>query len=196
MKRLMVGIALFHGICPGADVSVNLDGAGIVPMKALLRAKWTVTSMFSAIGVRVLWSGARPSEAIAGCSGGEDAVAIKVRIIGRIDRSRERNGSVVHGETVIHASGAGDATIYYDGKLMDMRPELLGHVLVHEIGHALQGIARHSETGVMKATWTGKERNQMGTDALAFTPYDADLIRSSIARLSANSCAEAVLAQR
>ena len=198
MKRLMVGFALLHGMGYGADISIYLHGTEIVPTKALLRAKWTVTLIFSAIGVHIRWSDRKPSE--SACPA-RDSLSIKVRITDRIDRSRQTNGKVVHGETVIHSSGVGGATIFYEPKLFDIGPELLGHVLVHEIGHALQGVARHSDTGVMKATWTGKDRSRMGTNSLTFTPYDADLIHSSIARLTAtrstaNSCAETVMAKR
>src|SRR5262249_27415941 len=36
----------------------------------------------------------------------------------------------------------------------EARPQLLAYVLAHEITHILQGVARHSETGIMKANWT------------------------------------------
>ena len=38
---------------------------------------------------------------------------------------------------------------------------LLGHVLAHEIGHVLQGVARHSATGVMKGRWSLHETSHM-----------------------------------
>src|SRR5262249_12324312 len=34
-----------------------------------------------------------------------------------------------------------------------MGPMVLAHTLVHEIAHNLQGIGRHSKTGVMKPEW-------------------------------------------
>jgi hypothetical protein len=56
-------------------------------------------------------------------------------------------------------------------------PHLLAHVLVHEITHILQGIARHSETGIMKAHWNVDEYRQMGCHHLPFAPEDVELIR-------------------
>src|SRR5262249_33201270 len=35
--------------------------------------------------------------------------------------------------------------------------KVLGHVMAHEIAHWIQGIARHSPTGVLKAHWTGAD---------------------------------------
>ena len=58
---------------------------------------------------------------------------------------------------------------------------LLGHVLAHEMGHVLEGILRHSETGVMKAGWSKREIMLMVKDRLQFTRYDKDLILESFA---------------
>jgi hypothetical protein len=52
---------------------------------------------------------------------------------------------------------------------------LLAHVLVHEVTHILQGIPRHSDRGVMKATWDGSDYKAMSLKPLPFTPGDIDL---------------------
>jgi hypothetical protein len=57
---------------------------------------------------------------------------------------------------------------------------LLGHVLAHEIGHVLQGSARHSETGLMKGRWSIREIMEMRRARLCFTAYDAELILDSL----------------
>jgi hypothetical protein len=53
--------------------------------------------------------------------------------------------------------------------------------MAHEIGHVLQGVNRHSESGVMKANWTDIDFESMTFEPLRFTPEDARLI---LARLS------------
>ncbi len=58
----------------------------------------------------------------------------------------------------------------------------LGHVLTHEITHVLQGVARHSQEGVMKAQWTPKDRTEMRKRPQPFTPYDAKLIQDAMAK--------------
>jgi hypothetical protein len=57
---------------------------------------------------------------------------------------------------------------------------VLAHVLVHEITHILQGVDRHSETGVMKAHWTPEDYRTMTSKPLPFTPLDLLLIRLSL----------------
>jgi hypothetical protein len=58
---------------------------------------------------------------------------------------------------------------------------LLGHVLAHEIGHILQGVARHSTSGIMKAEWDQNDRLSMYHNRpLSFTSLDADLIHRGL----------------
>src|SRR5208337_2177136 len=39
--------------------------------------------------------------------------------------------------------------------------QLLAYVLVHEIAHILQGIRRHSQSGIMKASWDYRDYDKM-----------------------------------
>jgi hypothetical protein len=55
-------------------------------------------------------------------------------------------------------------------------PYLLGHVLAHEVAHILEGVAAHSERGLMKARWDGEDYEQMAWAPLAFTDADVQLI--------------------
>jgi hypothetical protein len=57
---------------------------------------------------------------------------------------------------------------------------LLGHVLTHEMGHVLQRVARHSETGMLKESWSALEIEKMPDNRLHFTRYDVDLILKNI----------------
>jgi hypothetical protein len=62
---------------------------------------------------------------------------------------------------------------------------VFGYVLAHEIGHVLQGTARHSDVGVMRARWASSDFVEMGKVLLTFTKEDEEQIR---VRLSANAC--------
>jgi len=59
-------------------------------------------------------------------------------------------------------------------------PILLAHVLVHEITHVLQGVPRHSLSGIMRARWSTEDYNEMIFRPLRFTAADVDLIRLGI----------------
>jgi len=64
-------------------------------------------------------------------------------------------------------------------------PTVLAYVLVHEITHILQGIHRHSATGIMKAHWNGDDYFAMRTNALTFTAVDEALLHAGLdARLA------------
>jgi hypothetical protein len=52
---------------------------------------------------------------------------------------------------------------------------LLGHVIAHEVTHILQGAIWHSETGIMKAQWSGEDFQEMDWKPLRFT--DEDIMR-------------------
>ena len=70
--------------------------------------------------------------------------------------------------------------VFYDRvqKMVDSTtmPFLVAHVLVHEITHILQGISRHSNTGIMKANWTGGDFGEMTYKPLPFAPVDIELL--------------------
>jgi hypothetical protein len=75
--------------------------------------------------------------------------------------------------------------VFYDrvwSQARSLRTQLLAHVLVHEITHVLQGIDRHSDSGVMKAVWTGEDYSQMRVEPLPFAPEDVELVHVGLAR--------------
>jgi hypothetical protein len=73
--------------------------------------------------------------------------------------------------------------VFYDRIRSEIVPRfvLLAHVLVHEITHILQGTDQHSESGIMKASWTHQDHLQMRTEPLPFTPRDIELIHEGLA---------------
>ena len=62
----------------------------------------------------------------------------------------------------------------------DRETSLLGYVMAHELGHILQGVARHSKSGVMKAEWDENDRFNMSNRRLGFSSLDADLIHEGL----------------
>lgn len=61
-------------------------------------------------------------------------------------------------------------------------PKLLAHVLAHEITHVLQGTARHSETGIMKSSWTSRDYSEMAWNGMSFAAVDVTLIERGLRR--------------
>ena len=77
--------------------------------------------------------------------------------------------------------------LFYD-RVQDAAPPgfaraLLGHVLAHEIVHVLQGLNRHSASGIMKPHWDFRDYSQMQRGWLKFTE-DIVLIHRGLDRSS------------
>jgi hypothetical protein len=66
----------------------------------------------------------------------------------------------------------------------------LAHVMVHEIGHVLEQMQRHSENGVMKARWSAADIKRMERDPLPFAPEDVESIREGLLRRATHAAAE------
>jgi hypothetical protein len=154
------------------NVYVNNDS---VPLRALQNAEALAAHMFSSAGVQIRWHGRTPDGSHL------PAGAIAITIASRTPEffrpsalafafPYERAPITVFWDRVQHANGSVST------------PVVLGHVLVHEITHVLQGIDRHSDSGVMKARWTAPDYEAMAQKPLPFTSEDVQLIHRASAR--------------
>ena len=134
----------------------------------VMRAEETASKMFSSIGVKLDWR--------------RDCLAQGIRISFSEDTPAKR---MPHALAYALPYEGAHIVIFYDRLRRTVRPAmlpcLLAHVLVHEITHILQGIQRHSDQGVLKATWDGSDYLAMGWKPLAFASEDIDLIHRGLA---------------
>jgi hypothetical protein len=90
--------------------------------------------------------------------------------------------------------------VFYDRVLATVErsrlTSLMGHVLAHEITHILEGVNRHSEEGVMKASWSQDDYTNMAWRPLTLTATDVDLIRLGLKARSGRTAAAALVASR
>ena len=166
---------------PEADALVTVftyNRAG-VPWTVMERAKRVATTAFATAGIEVRWvTGKRlgePQKVAAGemrtvvFEGPAPAhfapLALAVTYVGR------GSYSDVH---IFYKRVAGLGTGFGDRLL----PELLGNVLAHELTHALEGVMRHSNEGLMKAVWSGRDYDKMFRGPLPFAAEDLDLLRA------------------
>ena len=77
-----------------------------------------------------------------------------------------------------------------------MVPILLAHVPAHEIAHILQGVSRHSASGVMKAGFGAADHNKMKRKGLGFTNEDIDLIHIGLDKRQARLAEKTLIASR
>jgi hypothetical protein len=61
--------------------------------------------------------------------------------------------------------------------------QVLGHVMVHELGHLLLPYGSHTKSGTMTAAWDRKQIEQIGRGWLSFTREQEEAIRARVSGL-------------
>jgi hypothetical protein len=139
------------------------------PSPVLLLAEARATRMFSSAGVRIEWHGQTPD----GRQVPEGAIAIRIA-------PQTPAGFLPRALPFTRPFEGVHIIVFWDRIQRATRPAspavVLAHVMVHEITHILQGVDRHSNSGVMKARWTDKDYAAMAWKPLPFTPEDILLI--------------------
>ncbi len=135
------------------------------PLRPLQMAEGLAAEMLLSAGVLIRWhyGGQLPSGAIAITLASRATEGFKPHGMA-LALPYERVHITVFLDRVMHANG------------FVSPPVLLAHVLVHKITHILQGIDRHSDSGVMKACWTAPDYEAMAQKPLPFASDDVDLI--------------------
>jgi hypothetical protein len=92
----------------------------------------------------------------------------------------------VLGVSYPHTNCARAITVHYDrvralARSVNDESTLLAYVLVHEIAHVIQGVNRHSSTGVMKSSWSEADRAAMIQRRLEFEDVDVRLLQRGLA---------------
>jgi hypothetical protein len=157
----------------GGSAGLGISVCTEVPVDSVLvyLAKRQATQMFAEVGVNLEW------HSWNNCPPG----AIRISI-------REKTEAMDH-------PGALGYALPYEGThivvLLDRMqaaaqkralPHLLAHVYVHEIAHILEGSARHSDNGVLKARFTMDDILQLEMHPLPFASVDVGLIHAGIER--------------
>jgi hypothetical protein len=79
--------------------------------------------------------------------------------------------------------------VFYDrvvnARMRSLAPFVLGHVFGHEITHMLQGVPRHSASGIMKAKWNWHDFADMSWKPLGFEADDVELVYIGLAHRAA-----------
>jgi hypothetical protein len=136
------------------------------------RAQVMASRMFAGIDVLLEWRGTR------NCGEGDNMV-IELRISTPRDYQPGALAEAFPYEKT-------HILVFYDRMQNSTEPAilsgLLAHVLVHEITHMLEGVSRHSNTGVMKAHWDCKDFVAMRSKPLPFAPEDVRIIHYGIER--------------
>jgi hypothetical protein len=166
----------------GLTVSVFNDAA--VAPSVLDAARERATSILQQAGVSLNWMdcgapGRRPLA--AGCSAIAFPAHLSVRLVARAELTPEGT----FGQSFLDAAGEGNYANVYVGPLMASSAtgivqtgDLLGFVIVHELGHLLLGQNSHSPSGLMAAVWQPSELREAARGNFCFTSGQAERIRA------------------
>ena len=154
----------------GQTVTVYVQNFVAVPNRTLIDAECIANRIFGPVGVRIDWRTGAPKQG---------AIALRVS-----EATPENYYPGTFGVALTYEGV--HITVFYDRirKLSSQSviAAVLGHVLAHEITHILEGIDRHSESGVMKAHWTDEDIAEMIYKPFVFAPEDVRLIQGGLMR--------------
>jgi hypothetical protein len=178
----MTGASLFAGqraTAQKATVTVCMDPDPHV----LMGVRPLASAMFATIGVRIDW---REQDS---CPAGVGALQVRLSY----NSTGMRNA-----EALAFAQPYVGSIVVFLDRVQELNrnggPSVLAHVLVHEITHVLEGIDRHSATGIMKAHWNDSDYFEMRRKPLVFAKEDVNLIYDGLKVPRVASAAEATLA--
>jgi hypothetical protein len=170
------GLARATGVQPAGDataidVYIQFDNA---MWQVIWPAKTLVSEIFARIGIALIWHEGREPE-------GRPAFGILWA---------ERAPMSVAPGALASARpfcSTGAAITLYEDRLQeflkrhsDVQNIALAYVLAHELAHVMQGLERHSDSGILKPNWSDTDFRQMRSLKLAFTANDSDLIHLGI----------------
>lgn len=96
------------------------------------------------------------------------------------------------GAAFLGRNGTGQYADVFYGRVFELHrdrnvpvPEVLGHVVAHEIGHLLLGLDAHSISGIMRALWEAEELKAMERGRLVFSSQQSELMRARLIAISA-----------
>ena len=164
-------------------ILVCVNSSNYAAASALNLAKTITSRMFLTAGVSLKWH----SFATAACQGSHQDQTVTLDISTET-RPSEHVGAMAY---ALPYEGAHIVVLFDRIQRSASGPTLLStmlaHVMTHEITHLLEGISRHSASGVMKAHWDAKDFADMGRAPLPFAPEDIDLIQRGMVGRAAGS---------
>lgn len=148
------------------------------PTLVLLQAEAIASRMFATAGVAVAWR----SKGAAVCREAPQSDTVSLELVTKTPAAHHP-GALAYAQFY----PGSEIVVMFDriersARRSSQVSNILANVMTHEITHLLQGSARHSETGVMKAHWSSKDFTLMTYHPLAFAPEDIELIQRGLAR--------------
>ena len=172
-----------------AQVNVNVYNDANLPHETLVRAEDRAGIVLRAAGVHVEWvnpgreggvpGSSRPPQDYGCCDPGNFSIRIVAHSLTLADWT--------FGVSFLGADGYGRySDIFYATADQLSRsahvslPNVLGHVIAHELGHLLLGTNAHSATGIMRPRWSTPELQSLAMGRLLFTPQQSQRMQAGL----------------
>jgi hypothetical protein len=166
-----------------SEVHIFVRGIQQVDLLVVQGAQQLASEMLRSAGIRIVWESRR----------GHGAASCSPQVVLEYSADLDRAPDVMAYAYPYGTDTARIQIMYRRIVAKRRRPEnVLAHVIVHEVTHVLQGIAHHSDSGIMKARWSREDYRQMEQTPLLLTAADIQLIQLGVAkRIAAASCDKA-----
>ncbi len=154
--------------------------------EALGNAQELVAKIFREAGIIIVWrdclglTGGQERE--LNCGRTESESDVELRVVPRL----KAPPGVRHDMTLGFATGR-TATVSWERVLelahcenMNIRWQILGRTIAHEIGHVLLGSYSHSSSGIMHGRWNSEDLQFEAARYMWFTPKESEALRERI----------------
>jgi hypothetical protein len=135
------------------------------------------------------------------CSGLLDPDTLVVQLVHDIGKLKLKEE--VFGAAFLGSDGHGLYTDVFFDRALELSqelhislPDLLGHIIAHEIGHLLLGPNAHAPAGIMRARWEREELEQASRGTLLFSTQQAKAIQARVNVIESAAVAEVALSNQ
>jgi hypothetical protein len=184
--------ALFLGGTAAAPAEDRLD-SGItilvydyagVRADTLLKSEQETSRVFRHSGIDIIWRHCRmPGASVPLDCPDPGPMTPALRLVPRFQLVGDR----VHADAMGYSTGDfATVSVEFAERLDESGvarlPEILGHIMAHEIGHLLLPGGRHSVSGIMKARWRSDDWRLVCQGELNFAPEQSRFLRAELLR--------------
>ena len=184
----LAGTASSHEHDPAQVITVRVFNYAKVGKRALAGAKKHAREVLSRVKVKIEWLDCPASHAEVqtntACRGRPAPTELVIRIVPRSQNPRCQLGFAAlpkgKGSLATHASVFYEAAEDLAAGYSASNSQMLGYILVHEIGHLLLGEGSHAGKGIMRIPWRKPEMERAAEGRLSFTAKQANRIRADV----------------
>ncbi len=175
----------------GLKITLRIYNYGVA-RSTLVQAEGKATAILNQVGLEVSWVDcpATPAEfkSYPGCQGllGTTDLAVKILAADEAERFPSHHEALGRAMPCPGDEVGCSAYIFYRNVLevaadgVADKSQVLGHAVVHEIGHLLLGPNSHTASGIMRGRWNKQDLETIAKGHLAFSDQQSEHIREEI----------------